>query len=142
MLSVKESEKTVIKLCGRSVAASVAASVALIMGTFLGLDTLEIGLILPSAAGAALALRCDISGGEEVGFTASGVAYLIPVTLGGVIREVLGRGSIFGHTIDFFESLTVGVLDTPAGGMMIYAAFSALLGFILNRGRKVSEVEV
>ena len=133
---------TLTDICIKAVAVSVAAAVASVGGAYMGLDTIAQGILIPSAAGASLALYGDVLGDGEIQRGLRGGGYFLLMAVSGAVREVFGRGSIFGYELDIMDGGAVGVLDSPAGGMLVCGMVAALFRFILKRGRCVTDDEI
>lgn len=59
-----------------------------------------------------------------------GIGYTAALTLLGVVREILGNGSVFGAQLWNFK---IEFFTTPAGAFMTYGMFIALFTFVYDR---------
>lgn len=62
-----------------------------------------------------------------------GLGFTLSLTLIGIIREILGNGSIFGVSIPFVEDFTMTVFILPAGGFLIYGLLMAAFNVIYKK---------
>lgn len=66
-----------------------------------------------------------------------GIGYTLVLTLMGIVREILGKGSVFGaHLWDF----KIEFFSSPAGAFLTYGLFIAVFTMVYNhsrRGRKL-----
>ncbi|MCH5151414.1 MAG: electron transport complex subunit E [Clostridiales bacterium] len=118
-----------------------------IIATFVTLVTMFMEAFLPDlyeSLGMFLALivvNCIILGRAEgfashnpVGESAldglfMGVGFTLAITLMGVVREVLGKGMLFGYQLWNFK---IGFFANPAGAFLTYALFIALFNVCYN----------
>ena len=83
----------------------------------------ELGIFVPLIAVSSLLLsRADFASNNSFGAAMGdalgmGVGYIIAMTLVGVVREILGKGTIFGSDLLPFTPMTLVAL--PAGGFIV-----------------------
>ena len=83
----------------------------------------ELGIFVPLIAVSSLLLsRADFASNNSFGAAMGdalgmGVGYIIAMTLVGVVREILGKGTIFGSSLLPFTPMTLAAL--PAGGFIV-----------------------
>lgn len=72
---------------------------------------------------------------------ANGIGFTLALTILGIIRELLGSGSIFGLQITDF---TIGFFSTAAGAFFVYGICIALFVYItaqIDRKRRISKIK-
>ena len=83
----------------------------------------ELGIFVPLIAVSSLLLsRADFAANNSFGAAMGdalgmGVGYIIAMTLVGIVREILGRGTLFGSDLLPFTPMTLAAL--PAGGFIV-----------------------
>ena len=63
-----------------------------------------------------------------------GIGFTVAITLMGIVREVLGSGSIFG--IQLWEGFKIGFFSNAAGAFLTYALFIALFNLCYNAAER------
>lgn len=75
-----------------------------------------------------------------------GLGFTLSLTFLGIIRELLGAGSIFGKELAFLEIYKMSVFIAPAGAFFVYgflmAAFNTIVKKIEERGKKTGNSEL
>lgn len=62
-----------------------------------------------------------------------GVGFTISLTFIGIIRELLGAGSVFGLAVPGLGNLAMTIFILPAGGFLVYGCLMALANYIARR---------
>lgn len=66
-----------------------------------------------------------------------GLGYTIVLTLMGVVRELLGNGSVFGAQLWNFK---IGFFASSAGSFLTYGLFIAIFSVVVNKVQKSAEI--
>ena len=67
-----------------------------------------------------------------------GLGYTLVLTLMGVVRELLGSGSVFGIKL---WSFSIGFFSTNSGAFLTYGLFIGIFGYIVNKIEKKNLVK-
>ena len=61
-----------------------------------------------------------------------GLGFTLSLTFIGIVREVLGAGSIFGVKIGSLGSVSLTIFILPAGGFLVYGTLMALVNYLMR----------
>lgn len=105
---------------------------------FSGLDV-SLGIYIPLIAVGSLCYSFGVGFASKApivstlaGSVFHGLGYLVAMLAAAVIRELFGRGQLFGHSI-FGGGMTF--LTTPAGGFIVLGLLAAVLSFFTRKRR-------